>query len=201
MGFPAGNSSRGSQRAILSIGEPVLRRVARAVELDELAGAQLQQLIDDVIETMRVANGAGLAAPQIGESVRICAIEVNHNPRYPYKPNIPLTVLVNPTWTRLTEELFVNNEGCLSVPGIRGDVARFTHIRVEALGRYGERLDFTVGGLSAGTYQHECDHLDGVLFVDRVADPTSLCTWENFERYRRQEYLLRAADLVARFGQ
>jgi len=201
MSFPVGNSSRGSQRAILSIGEPVLRRVARAVELDELAGAQMQQLIDDVIETMRVANGAGLAAPQIGESVRVCAIEVNSNPRYPYKPNIPLTVLVNPTWTQLTEELFVNNEGCLSVPGIRGDVARFSHIRVEALDRSGGRLDFTVGGLSAGTYQHECDHLDGVLFVDRVTDPTSLCTWDNFERYRRQEYLLRVAALVDRFGQ
>ena len=201
MGFPVGNPGPGSQRAILSIGEPVLRRVARAVDPHELAGAPTQQLIDDVIETMRAANGAGLAAPQIGESVRICAIEVDRNPRYPYKPTIPLTVLVNPTWIHMTDELFVNNEGCLSVPGIRGDVARFTDIRVVALDRYGAPLDFTVAGLSAGTYQHECDHLDGVLFVDRVADPTSLCTWENFERYRRQEYLLRVADLVGRFGQ
>ena len=126
---------------------------------------------------------------------------MDNNPRYPYKPAIPLTVLVNPEVTGLSEERFVNNEGCLSVPGLRGDVERLTQIRVNALDRTGSNVVMTVRGLSAGTYQHECDHLDGTLFIDKVADPTSLATWENFERFRRDQYLVRVAELVGRYGQ
>ena len=139
--------------------------------------------------------------PEIGERMRLCVIEVDNNPRYPYKPRIPLTVLVNPTLTALSDERFVNNEGCLSVPGLRGDVERLTQIRVQALDRTGSKVDLTVRGLSAGTYQHECDHLDGTLFVDKLVDPTSLTTWENFDRYGRDRYLVRVAELVGRYGQ
>ena len=152
----------------------------------------IRQLIDDLVATIRAANGAGLAATQIGAGLRICVIEVDNNPRYPYKPQIPLTILVNPVITALTDETFANNEGCLSVPGLRGTVDRLTEIRVTAHNRAGTPLDFAVRGLSAGTYQHECDHLDGLLFLDRVTDPTTLTTWDNFERYHRPAYIGKA---------
>jgi peptide deformylase len=188
-------------REILQVGDPRLRAVARSVDGAALAGADVQNLIDDLVATMRAANGAGLAATQIGADLRICVIEVDNNPRYPYKPQIPLTILVNPVITPLTEELFANNEGCLSVPGIRGTVDRFTEIAVTACDRTGANLDFVVRGLSAGTFQHECDHLDGLLFLDRVKDLTTLTTWDNFARYERSAYIERVAALVDRYGQ
>jgi peptide deformylase len=178
-----------------------LRRTADPVDPADIPSAAVQGIIDDLIVTMRAAGGAGLAATQIGVPMRICVIEVDNNPRYPYKPPIPLTILVNPTVTELSDERFVNNEGCLSVPGLRGDVERFTQVRVQALDRQGSAVDLTVRGLSAGTYQHECDHLDGTLFVDKLVDPASLATWENFDRYGRTEYLVRVAELVGRYGQ
>jgi peptide deformylase len=186
---------------VLQIGDPRLRRPAHPVDPAALAGADVQNVIDDLIATMRAANGAGLAATQIGVDLRICVIEVDHNSRYPYKPQIPLTILVNPTITPLTDEWFVNNEGCLSVPSLRGAVNRFTEIRVTACDRVGADLDFTVRGLSAGTFQHECDHLDGVLFLDRITDPSTLTTWNNFERFQQSAYLERVAALIARYGQ
>jgi peptide deformylase len=201
MRLPGDTDSAPLRHRILHLGEPDLRRRADPVDPDDIASNAIQDIIDDLITTMRAAGGAGLAATQIGETVRICVIEVDNNPRYPYKPPIPLTVLVNPTWARLTDERFVNNEGCLSVPGLRGDVERFTQIRVNALDRAGAEIDLTVRGLSAGTYQHECDHLDGTLFIDKLEDPASLSTWENFDRYRRDEYLVRVAELVSRYGQ
>src|SRR5688572_3382178 len=107
-------------RKIATIGHPVLREVARPLTRDELAGERAQRFIDDLVETMRDASGAGLAANQIYEPVRVCAIEIKNNPRYPYKPNYPLTVLVNPIVEPLGEETFSNFEGCLSVPNLRG---------------------------------------------------------------------------------
>lgn len=187
-------------RTILQLGDPRLRQPARPVSASAIQDPAIQGLIDDLVATMRAAHGAGLAATQIGVDLRICAIEVDHNPRYPYKPPIPLTILVNPVITALTDERFLNNEGCLSVPIVRGNVARATEIAVTALDRFGSSVGFEVRGLSAGTYQHECDHLDGVLFLDRVTDPASLATWENFERYQRSEYLERVAALIARYG-
>src|SRR5436305_1448803 len=106
------------------------------------------------------ANGAGLAANQVYEPVQICAIWVKDNPRYPYKPNVPLTILVNPTIELLTDDTFVNYEGCLSVPNLRGEVKRVTHIRVRAWDREGNAIDREAKGLTAGTYQHEADHVD-----------------------------------------
>jgi peptide deformylase len=201
MSFPGCNSDERRPRPILHLGEPELRRKAESVDPADIPSPSVQEVIEDLIVTMRVAGGAGLAATQIGEALRICVIEVDNNPRYPYKPPIPLTILVNPTLTALSEERFVNNEGCLSVPGLRGDVERFSEIRVQALDRHGSTIDRTVRGLSAGTFQHECDHLDGTVFVDKLVDPTSLTTWENFDRYGRATYLARVAELVARYGQ
>lgn len=188
-------------RKIAQIGHPVLRVPARPVTLDELKTRAFQQLIDDLIETMRDANGAGLAAPQIYESVRLVALEVNKNPRYPYKPAIPLTVLVNPVVTPLSDEKFDNYEGCLSVPNIRGKVKRFAHVRVTGLDREGKLFEQIARGFTAGTYQHELDHLDATLFVDRVEDPRTLTTWTEFERYHRDEFFAYAETIVAKYGQ
>ncbi len=185
---------------IAQIGHPVLRQRAREVSRDELASPATQQFIDDLIETMRDASGAGLAAIQVYQPVRICAIEVRDNPRYPYKPAVPLTVLVNPVLTPLTDETFDNNEGCLSVPNLRGDVPRFTQIRCQAWDRHGADIDVEIRGLTAGTYQHEVDHLDATVFLDRVRDPRTLTTWTEFERYHREPFIARVTELVARYG-
>ena len=187
-------------RKIASIGHPILRERAREVTPGELAAPSTQQLIDDLVATMRDAHGAGLAANQVHVPMRICAIEVADNPRYPYLPGWPLTILVNPVLEPNTRETFLNFEGCLSVPNLRGQVPRFTGASIRALDRHGSQLDFVVRGLTAGTFQHELDHLDGTLFVDRVVDTRTLCTWAEFDRFYREEFAMRARDLVARFG-
>jgi peptide deformylase len=187
-------------RKIATIGHPVLRERAREVTREELASAATQQLVSDMIDTMRDASGAGIAANQVYEPLRICVIEVDRNPRYPYKPDWPLTVLVNPRVEAQDDETFLNFEGCLSVPNLRGQVPRFTVVRVRAWDRSGRDVDFEVRGLTAGTFQHEVDHLDGKLFVDRVVDTRTLCTWAEYDRFHRDEFVARAKALVARFG-
>lgn len=186
-------------RKIAQIGHPVLRQIARNVTRDELHTASMQQFIDDLVETMRDADGAGLAAIQVYEPIRICAIEVRNNPRYPYKPPIPLTILVNPVLTPVDDEVFSNYEGCLSVPNLRGMVRRSVHVRVQAWDRTGAPIDEIVHGLKAGTYQHEVDHLDGKIFVDR-ADPATFATWTEFERHHKAAFVESARALVARVG-
>ncbi len=185
---------------IATIGHPVLREVARPLSKEELASAEIQRFIDDLVETMVDANGAGIAANQVFRPIRVAAIWVKDNPRYPYKPNWPLTILVNPEVTKTTDETFMNYEGCLSVPNLRGEVPRFAGVRVKALDRTGKPLDFEVKGLTAGTFQHELDHLDGKLFVDRVADTRTLATWADFERYHLTGFAERARAIVAKYG-
>lgn len=187
-------------RKIAQIGHPVLRTPARPLTRQELQSPQLQDLIDDLIATMHDADGAGLAAPQIYEPLQLCAIEVGNNPRYPYKPKIPLTVLVNPVLTPTTDEAFSNFEGCLSVPNLRGRVDRVLGVRVQAWDRHGRELDFVARGISAGTFQHEVDHLNATLFVDRVRDPRSLCTWQEFERHHRSQFIQEVQAIVAKWG-
>jgi peptide deformylase len=185
---------------IAQIGEPVLRRVAEDVSPEALRSTDIQRFIDDLVETMRDANGAGLAANQVFRPIRICAIEVKDNPRYPYKPNVPLTVLVNPRIEPKGCETFENFEGCLSVPNLRGVVTRHAEIFVRALDREGNPWEREVRGLTAGTFQHEVDHLDGKVFLDRVDDTTTLCTWDGFARHHAAAFAERARALVARYG-
>jgi peptide deformylase len=187
-------------RQIVTVGHPVLRERAREVSRDQLASAEVQQLIDDLIDTMHDANGAGIAANQIGVPLRITTIEVNDNPRYPYKPRIPLTVVINPVIEFLDDETVDINEGCLSVPNLRGTVSRHVNMRVQYLDRLGNAHDEIKRGLTAGTFQHECDHLDGVLFLDRVTDPTTFTTWEQFERFHRHAFVERITEFVRRVG-
>jgi peptide deformylase len=182
---------------VATVGDPVLRECTAEVALSELRSADVQRLIDDLIETMRAARGAGLAANQVSAATRVAVVEVDHNPRYRYKPPIPLTVIVNPTIEPLSQEKLVINEGCLSVPDLRGDVERFVEVRVRYLDRHGTERETIARGLTAGTFQHEVDHLDGVLFLDRVSDPTTFSTWEQFERHHQDAFLRRIAPYAA----
>jgi peptide deformylase len=187
--------------AIREIGDPVLRERSREVSAEELATPEIQRLIDDMIETMREAGGAGVAANQVGEVVRIAVAEVSgQNPRYPYKPEIPLTVFVNPVIEPIGEVAALINEGCLSVPGVRAEVPRRLEVRVRYVDRDGTELVEEKRGLTAGTFQHEVDHLDGILIVDR-ADSRSLSSWESYERFHRDDFERRALEIVERYGQ
>jgi peptide deformylase len=185
---------------IITIGHPTLREHATDVSLQELSSDQTQRFIDDLIETMRAAGGAGLAANQVGDLRRIAVIEVDRNARYPYKPPIPLTVIVNPRLEFVGEEKVAINEGCLSVPDLRGEAERHLTVRVSYLDRDGNPHEELRRGLTAGTFQHEVDHLDGVMFLDRVRDPRTLSTWEQFDRFHRDAFVARAEALVARVG-
>jgi peptide deformylase len=173
---------------IIIIGHPTLRKVATALTVEQIKTDEVQLFIDQLIATKRKANGAGIAANQVDNTWRIYVVEAGSNPRYPYKPDYPLTVMVNPEVTFLTEERFENYEGCLSIPGLRGVVSRCPVIRVDGLNRHGEAVSFEVRGISAGTFQHEQDHLEGVLFTDKLIDSKTLCTWEEFASRYEDEF-------------
>lgn len=181
---------------VTTVGDPILRARAPEISADELRTPAVQRLIDDLIETRRAAGGAGLAATQVGALKRIAVVEVDEHTRYLYKPRVPLTVIVNPVIEPLSDERLLINEGCLSVPGLRGDVSRFLEVRVRSLDRRGDPQELTARGLTAGTFQHETDHLDGILFLDRVSDPRSYSTWEQFERHHQDDFLRRVAPFV-----
>jgi peptide deformylase len=154
-------------RPVLKMGEPLLRAVAQPVARFD---AQLAALVADMDDTMRALSGAGIAAPQIGVSARVVIFELQDNPRYPHIQPVPYTVLVNPVLTPLTDEEAEGWEGCLSVPGLRGLVARVTRLRYSGFDLAGVPLERTVEGFHARVVQHEVDHLDGILFPQRVRD-------------------------------
>ena len=185
---------------ITQIGNPVLREICIEMPEERLQDEEVQQFIDDLIETKRAANGAGIAAPQVGEPFRIFVVEVKDNPRYPYKPEAELTVCVNPTITFLTDERYENFEGCLSIPDLRGRVPRCPHIRIEALDRHGNPFSREVKGITAGTFQHEFDHIDGILFPDR-ADPLSFSTWAEFKERHEESFKGEIEAIVAKWGE
>ena len=180
---------------VVEVGHPVLRERAQELTLEELGAPATQRLIDELIETMRDHAGAGLAANQVGLAARIAVIEVDDNPRYPYKPPIPLTVIVNPEIEPVGDEVVMINEGCLSVPDLRGEVPRHVTIKVRYLDRDGVPHEEIKRGLTAGTFQHEVDHLDGILFLDRVTDPRSFMTWTEFELRHKDAFVARVAGL------
>jgi len=154
-------------RPVLKMGEPLLRAVAQPVARFD---AQLAALVADMDDTMRALSGAGIAAPQIGVSARVVIFELKDNPRYPHIQPVPYTVLVNPLLTPLTDEEAEGWEGCLSVPGLRGLVPRVTRLRYSGFDLAGAPLERTVEGFHARVVQHEVDHLDGILFPQRVRD-------------------------------
>ncbi|HEX5698296.1 MAG TPA: peptide deformylase [Rhodoferax sp.] len=158
-------------REILKMGDPRLLRVAQAVTAFD--SDELHLLITDLLDTMRAAEGAGLAALQIGVDLQVVIFGTDSvNPRYPQAPVVPRTVLINPVITALTPAQVEDWEGCLSVPGLRGKVPRFEHIRYTGFDQYGDPIDRTVEGFHARVVQHECDHLIGMLYPMRMRDFT-----------------------------
>jgi peptide deformylase len=168
---------------VARLGHPVLREEAQALTTAEIRSPETQRLIDDMIETMREYDGAGLAANQVHALKQVCVIEVLGNPRYPDAPNIPLTVVINPVVTPLTGEMEEGWEGCLSVPDMRGRVPRFTDVRLEYQDREGTKIDVVAKEFFARVIQHETDHLKGIVYVDRMRDLSSLSFIAEWQRY------------------
>ena len=168
---------------IAQMGNPVLRRPSELVPVKSIKSPVLQKFIDDMIATMREYNGVGLAAPQVHESLQVVVIEAQENPRYPDAPMIPLTILINPTVEILTEETEEDWEGCLSIPDIRGRVPRYREVRVKAYDRDGQEIDFTAKDFFARVIQHEHDHLQGIIFLDRMPKLDTLTYMAEFQRY------------------
>ena len=157
-------------REILKMGDPRLLRIAPPVPREQLGTSELQQLIDDMFDTMHDANGAGLAAPQIGVDLQLVIFGFKNNTRYPDAPAVPETVLINPTIVPLSDEREEGWEGCLSVPGLRGVVPRYARIRYTGLDPQGNLIDREAEGFHARVVQHECDHLIGKLYPTRIED-------------------------------
>ena len=155
-------------RPVLRIGHPTLRQSAKAVA--EFNTPQLQALIADMHDTMAERGGVGLAAPQIGVSLRVVVFGMGENPRYPDRAPIPTTVLINPQITPLNDTQEGDWEGCLSLPEMRGWVPRYQHIAYSGFDAEGQRIEREVSGFHARVVQHECDHLDGILFPQRMPD-------------------------------
>jgi peptide deformylase len=154
------------------MGDPRLLRIAQPVR--EFGTPALRELIDDMFETMAAARGAGLAAPQIGEDLQLVIFGVDHTERYPDAPPVPMTVLINPTITPLSDEMEEGWEGCLSVPGLRGVVPRHARIRYRGFDAEGRLIEREAEGFHARVVQHECDHLIGRLYPTRMRDLTKL---------------------------
>jgi peptide deformylase len=157
-----------SVREVLRMGDA--RLLQRAEELRRFDTPELRALLGDMRDTMHALNGVGLAAPQIGVNLRVVIFEVANNPRYPEAETVPQTVLINPVLTPLSDAMEEGWEGCLSVPGMRGLVPRYTHLRYQGCDEYGAIIDRTVSGFHARVVQHECDHLDGILYPMRIRD-------------------------------
>ena len=160
---------------IARLGHPLLRQPAKPVPVDQIRSPEAQRFIDDLIETMREYDGAGLAANQVHTPQQICVIEVLENPRYPDAPHVPLTVVVNPVVTPLGDEMEEGWEGCLSVPDLRGMVPRYTAVRLQCYDREGQPLDLIAKEFFARVIQHETDHLNGIVYLDRMRDLSTLC--------------------------
>jgi peptide deformylase len=166
---------------VTRIGHPVVRQIARTVHESEIRSLDFQRLIDDMIETMHDYDGVGLAAPQVHASLRLAIIEVPPGDERAGDA-VPLSVLVNPTLTLLGGAGTIGWEGCLSIPDLRGQTPRFDHVRLNALDREGQPYVVEASGFHARVIQHECDHLEGKVYLDRMEDMRSLSFLREFER-------------------
>jgi peptide deformylase len=168
---------------IAKLGHPVLRQMAKTVDLNDLAERSMQGFIDDMIETMHHEGGVGLAAPQVNRSKQIVVLEYAENERYPDEVSIPLTVLVNPILSDYSQETKEGWESCLSLVDFRGLVPRSTTVTLDAYDRQGKKIHKTVSDFEAVVLQHELDHLKGFVFLDRMKDLTQLSYQEEFEEF------------------
>jgi peptide deformylase len=169
---------------IARLGHPVLRQRAQPVSPEELSSPAIQTFIDDMIDTMRDGDGVGLAATQVHALKRIILVEVKSpNPRYPDQLGVPLTAIINPIVTAHSEETEEDWEGCLSIPDLRGRVPRWHSLDITGLDRIGQEISFSAGQFFARVLQHEIDHLDGIVFPDRMRDFSSLTHLREFQKY------------------
>jgi peptide deformylase len=173
-------------RPILKMGDPRLLRIAEPVTAFDTP--ELHALVADMFETMHAVNGAGLAAPQIGVNLRLVIFGFGRNQRYPDAPSVPETVLINPVLRPLSDETEEGFEGCLSVPGLRGSVPRYTRLHYGGVDQYGQPISRDVDGFHARVVQHEVDHLDGILYPMRIKD---------FTRFGFTEVMFPDLDLAA----
>ena len=174
---------------IAQIGHPILRNKTKDIPINEIKSENTQKIIEKMIKTMRKHNGAGLAANQIYEPIRICIIEVLDNPRYKHLNTIPLKILINPkVIIKKDTATFNSYEGCLSVPNLRGKVKRYNTINVTYYTKDAKKITEDIKGLESIVYQHEIDHLDGYLFTDKVEDNSTLVTYENYQKYYEEGY-------------
>lgn len=174
---------------IAQIGHPILRNKTKDIPINDIKSDNTQKIIEKMIKTMRKHNGAGLAANQIYEPIRICIIEVLDNPRYKHLNTIPLKILINPkVIIKKDTATFNSYEGCLSVPNLRGKVRRYNSINVTYYTMDAKKVTENIKGLESIVYQHEIDHLDGYLFTDKVEDNSTLVTYENYQKYYEEEY-------------
>jgi peptide deformylase len=169
-----------TNREILQLGNPTLRQLARPVE--DLQDPVLQRLIDELIETLTASGGVGIAAPQVGLSLRLMIVASHPTPRYPYAPEMPPLPLLNPQIVSHSNEVEKGWEGCLSVPGMRGLVPRALSVTVDYLDRQGMPQQQTFHDFVARIFQHEYDHLQGIVFVDRVESTHELMTEQEYQR-------------------
>lgn len=170
---------------IARIGNPVVRGRAKTVDPAAIPTRDFQRLLDDMVETMHEYDGVGVAAPQVHLSLRVAVLEVPAGDGRGGRRGVPLTVLINPTLTPLSKKLQLDVEGCLSVPDLRGVVPRFEKVRLDALGRDGKPYSVTATGFHARVIQHECDHLDGHVYLDRMDGMKTLGFLDEMERFSR----------------
>ena len=168
---------------VARLGHPVLRSITKNLAPKEITTPETQRLIDNMVETMKEYDGVGLAAVQVHVPTQIAVLEVADNPRYPQKPEVPLTVLINPKIEPLSEETEEDWEGCLSIIEMRGKVPRYKEIKVVGFNREGKKLDFIASGFHARVIQHEWDHLQGKVFLDRMKDLSTLTYLPEYSRY------------------
>ena len=174
---------------IAQIGHPILRNKTKDIPINEIKSENTKKIIEKMIKTMRMLNGAGLAANQIYEPISICIVEVLDNPRYKHLNTIPLKVLINPKIIIKKDTATFNSyEGCLSVPNLRGKVKRYNTINVTYYNMDAKKITEDIKGLESIVYQHEIDHLHGYLFTDKVEDNSTLVTYENYQKYYEEEY-------------
>jgi peptide deformylase len=168
---------------IAKLGNPVLRIPAKEIAVNKIDSQKIQELIDGMVATLREDDGVGLAGPQVHQPLRIFIAEVAKNPRYPEAGEVPLTVFINPKILATSKKKVVDWEGCLSIPDVRGMVPRHEKVTVQAYDREGKKFSQEAEGFLARIIQHENDHLDGVLFLDRMTDLRSLTFLKEFQRY------------------
>lgn len=167
---------------VVKMGNPLLRKTSNPIG-EELITSTFQQILDDMVDTMRFQNGAGIAAPQVGVLKRVFTMEMVENPRYPNKKPFPLYIAINPEIEILDDTLIDSWEGCLSIPNIRGRLKRYKRILLRATDRYGEPFQEELDDFAAIVAQHELDHLNGTLLIDRMDSMETLSFQEEYEKY------------------